>query len=105
MIFYLSQTQKAFTSIGIVEDTLVSEDPVAIAQFVGKRTVYQFSQIEQLCNNNEVFAILFRQARIFKKPVGLRKAISHGVLNSAPQTIGTIRSPEAIEWLLNQTFR
>lgn len=97
ILFYRSEDIKSVTVLGVVEEVLVASSPLEIARYVGKRTVYKFSEIEELCRR-EVLAILFRQSRILKNPIMLRDIVANGILSSAPQSIVTVPK-EAIEWL------
>jgi GNAT superfamily N-acetyltransferase len=97
IFFYRSEDVHSVMSIGVVESTLVSSSPTEIARYVGKRTVYTFSEIEKICKN-EVLAILFRQSRILRLPITLRELKKNGVLAAAPQSIVTIPE-EALDWI------
>ncbi|MBN8469444.1 GNAT family N-acetyltransferase [Corallococcus exiguus] len=98
LLFYLSHSQKAVTVVGIAEQTLVSADAEEIAATVGKRTVFSLRDMQTLCSNGEVLAILFRQAAILKEPIPLSDLCRHGVLNGPPQSITTVQ-PGGREWL------
>ncbi|WP_158624437.1 GNAT family N-acetyltransferase [Corallococcus sp. CA041A] len=98
LLFYLSHSQKAVTVVGIAEQTLVSADAEEIAATVGKRTVFSLRDMQTLCSNGEVLAILFRQAAILKEPIPLGDLCRHGVLNGPPQSITTVQ-PGGREWL------
>ena len=97
LLFYRSEDISSVTALGVVEDTLVSSSPIVIANYVGKRTVYRFTEIEELCQK-EVLAILFRQSRILNNPISLNELRTNSVLAAAPQSILTV--PEEItQWL------
>jgi L-amino acid N-acyltransferase YncA len=100
LFFYRSQDIHSITVLCVVEDTLVSSRPNEIARFVGKRTVYKFSEIEEMCQR-ETLAILFRQSRILEHPITLTELISKGILSAAPQSILRVTG-EALEWLQNR---
>jgi len=97
IFFYRSSDVHSVMSIGVVESTLVSSSPTEIARYVGKRTVYTFSEIEKICQN-EVLAILFRQSRILELPINLRELKENGALAAAPQSIVTIPK-EVLDWI------
>lgn len=67
LIFYRSRDLKSITNLGIVESTIRSLNPNEIASFVGKRTVYSYEEIEEMCKGREALAILFRQIKKFNK--------------------------------------
>jgi len=100
LFFYLSQTRQSLTCLGVVEQTLVSDDAASIARSVGKRTVYSYIQIAQMCRG-PVLAILFRQSRIFRDPIQWEELVEHQVLKGPPQSIVTIPK-EALTWLLSR---
>ncbi len=101
LLFYRSEDIKGITVLGIVEDTLVSKSPDKIARFVGKRTVYRYSEIVEMCSN-EVLAILFRQVKILSKSIGLDKLIESNILSSHPQQI--TKAPEEINKWIQKTI-
>lgn len=100
IFFYRSADMNSVIVIGVVEGTLISPSPIEIARYVGKRTVYAFSDIEKMCKH-EVLAILFRQSRILKKPITIKELKENGVVLAAPQSIMTVQE-EASEWIQNR---
>jgi len=98
LFFYRSEDVKGITSLSVVEGTLVSSSPVEIARYVGKRTVYRFSEIEGLCRRGEVLAILFRESRILKKPISIKELKANKILSGIPQSITTI-SQNTLKWM------
>jgi L-amino acid N-acyltransferase YncA len=97
LIFYRSEDTRGVTVLAVAEETLVSHDPIKVARFVGKRTVYPFTQIKRLCAR-DVLAILFRQAQVLQRPITLDKLIQKKIIAAAPQSI-TKLNPSAKEWL------
>ncbi|MHC4454501.1 MAG: GNAT family N-acetyltransferase, partial [Planctomycetota bacterium] len=97
LLFYRTEDIKGITVLGIVENTLVSKSPDKIARFVGKRTVYKYPEIVEMCSN-EVLAILFRQVKCLPKSISLYKMIESGILSSHPQQI-TKASEETNKWV------
>lgn len=96
--FYRSRDIKALTCLGVVEETVRSSDPNVIASTVGKRTVYTYHEIEDLCERGEVLAILFRQAIPFSPVIRLKELVDASMLKSAPVSI--TRLPEnARSWM------
>jgi ribosomal protein S18 acetylase RimI-like enzyme len=98
LLFYRSWDEQAVTCVGVVEDTLVSSDATAVAEFVGQRTVYSFQEIEAMCRGGEVVAIRFRQDRLLPEPIGHYEMVSAGMASRAPQSVQRVPS-EAIPWL------
>jgi GNAT superfamily N-acetyltransferase len=99
LMFYRSEDAQAIRVIGIAEDTLVSDSAHRIAQFVGKRTVYRFDQIAEMCRRN-VLAILFRQGFILQNSIDLDELINRGVVKAPPQSITSVPE-EGRGWLLS----
>ncbi len=97
LLFYRTEDVKGITVLGIVEDTLVSKSPDKIARFVGKRTVYKYLEIVEMCSN-EVLAILFRQVKLLPKAISLNTIIESNILSSHPQQI-TKASEGANKWI------
>lgn len=101
IFFYRSTDVSALTCLGIVEGTLRSSDPDTIAQFVGKRTVYSYSEIEDLCSKKEVLAILFRLVCPIEPKIPLRVLRSNGIMKAPPQSITELKE-NGIEWIRQQ---
>ena len=101
ILFYRSEDQRAVTAIGIVEETMRSNDASEIARFAGQRTVYSYSEIAELARS-PVLTILFRQDRLLSRPWQLKRLIAADVLAAAPQSITPVRNEEAIRWLSAQ---
>lgn len=96
--FYRSEDKSAITCIGVVEQTLRSQNPDEIAAFVGTRTVYTYDEIVDMCAHDAVLAILFRQARPLIPPARLEELQANGVLLGPPQSITQLKG-EAKTWL------
>ena len=101
ILFYRSEDQRAVTAIGIVEETMRSNDASEIARFAGQRTVYSYSEIVELAHS-PVLTILFRQDRLLPRPWQMKRLIAADVLAAAPQSITPVRNEEAIRWLSAQ---
>lgn len=89
LAFYRSQTTKAITVLGVVEDSLVSDAAIALGSFVAKRTVYSMRDITDLCTDaggrpRTVLAIKFRQVLRSFEHVPLHELKQNGLLKSAP---------------------
>jgi len=97
IIFYRSHDLKSITCIGIVEGSLRSKKPNEIARYVGKRTVYSYSEIQDLCSK-PVLAIKFRLVKEIKPAITLRSLRANGIINGQPQSITKVK-PESVKWL------
>ncbi len=98
LLFYRSQDVRSVTALGVVESTLVSREAQTIARYVGNRTVYRFDEIDAMCLEGEVLAILFRLDRLLVPFVGLPELTGNGALRGHPQSIAKLRE-EGLEWL------
>lgn len=98
LLFYRSRDIHSVTCMGVVERTLASTDPTAVAAFVGQRTVYTLDDITDMCVQREVLAILFRQDRLLPTPIPVHELTSRGVVRRAPQSIATVPA-EVLPWL------
>ena len=65
---------------------------------MGKRTVYTYSEIEQLCSQN-VLAIKFRLIKVLDRPIGIDLLLDNGVIRAAPQSITQITN---VGWLIEE---
>lgn len=101
LFFYQSQGFSTIQVAGVVEAVVVSRDAAEVAAFVGKRTVYSFSEIEAMVRDREVLAILFMAVKVKGAEVGLPALVGHQVVSAPPQSIQNIPS-ESRSWLLNQ---
>lgn len=99
LLFYRSEDWRAVDVIGVVEDTLRSTEPVDIARFVGKSTVFDYQSIERFCEQGETLALRFRQVVTLKSSdrLNYRALIANGVIRDAPQTVQSIAGGET--WL------
>lgn len=100
LLFYRSQDHQAITAIGVVEDTLVSSDADEIARYVGKRTVYPYTEIQRMAEK-PVLALLFRLSRTLETPWPLGLLERAGIIKCAPQSFMEVRK-EAIGWIADQ---
>ena len=103
LLFYRSQDRHAVSCIGVAESCLRSSDASLVARFVGKRTVYSLTEIEEQCRK-ETLAVLFRHSQILDSQISLAELRREGILKAAPQSIVTVPS-EAMAWLRNRLER
>lgn len=104
LLFYRSTHQQA-RAVGVVDGTLRSSSPEEVSRFVGRRTVYDFATISEMCARGEVLAILFRQAESLAEWAGIQELQTSGVLTGPPQTISTISQQRGIDWLTERLAR
>ena len=101
VFFYRSSDRKELNSVGVVEEILRSGNSNEIAQFVARRSVYTYEEIEDLTDEREVLAINFRHSYDLNEPIGLSQLREEGCLRAAPQSITQVREGGR-DWLLNQ---
>jgi len=99
LLFYRSKDYRNIQSIGVVESFLRSCSSTEIIEFVGQRTVYSKSAIEQM-TETETLAILFRYATVDLK-IEFNDLIDTGCLLGVPQSISRIK-PAGVEWIQQQ---
>lgn len=100
LLFYRSKDLKAVQAVCVVESTLVSQRATEIARFVGKRTVYNYSEIQAMADK-PTLVVLFRLARILDTPWPLELLIRSGCIKGSPQSFATVPG-EARAWLVQQ---
>lgn len=98
--FYRTQRVQGLISLGVVEDVLVSQNAADIAMAVARRSVYSFTEIEQLCTR-PVLALLFRQAVVVRPARAPHQLVDARVFKRAPQSILTVAF-DGLEWLRAQ---
>ncbi|MCY4391165.1 MAG: GNAT family N-acetyltransferase [Chloroflexi bacterium] len=98
ILFYRSDDWQAVSAAGVVEESMRSGDPSAVAAFAGQRTVYSYAEIDEMTRPSAL-AVLFRQDRLIEPGWPLDDLRNAGVLNAAPQSITQVRNKEGIAWL------
>lgn len=102
LVFYRSHALRGMISIGVTEDTVVSQSVDEIARVVARRTVYTLREIEKMCRR-QVLAILFRQARVCEPIIPVRSLVRYGVFRRPPQSIMLIEG-DGLTWLKQQVL-
>lgn len=102
LLFYRTGTgASSVTAVGVVEQTLRSDQPAEIIRFVGSRTVYSQAEIRTWCAEGPVLAIRFRLDRVVAPPWPANTVRSNKVMNGTAQTI--VRVPEeGLPWVRQQ---
>lgn len=100
VVFYRSGDWQALTTLGVVEETLVTNDADEMGAFVRKRTVYRSEDIRTICAAGEALGITFRHAPVLRRRIEFSELQRAGVLSAPPQSI-TKLSPESLLWLKN----
>lgn len=98
VFFYRSGDWQAITTVGVVEETLPSDDESKMTNFLKKRTVYRPQDIAAKCREGGAFALTFRHAPILKKHISLPELITNHIIAAPPQSITKLTS-DALKWL------
>lgn len=85
LVFYRTGDEMACTTIAIVDNFRVMDDPSDIAALVSRRTVYSVADIENMVRNN-VKVILFRLIRHFHTPVSFEDMKYNGIISGSIQS-------------------
>lgn len=101
LIFYESDTGGRVSNIGIVEEVLVSEDPIEVLEFAGSRTVYTPQDVDEMCEEGEVHVMKFRHDRTLTVPWEPGLPGYDQFVGSAPRSVRAVRK-EGLEWLKKQ---
>lgn len=72
LLFYRSHDRKEITSIGVVEKTIRSKDPIEIASVVSNRTVYNLEEIKELASRTAL-VLIFRHQKYLNKTVTMEQ--------------------------------
>lgn len=89
ILIYRSHDLSSLTAIGVVEDTLRSNDTDEIARYVGSSTVYLYDEIRSLCHK-PTLVIKFRFAKELDNPISLKELKANKIINGPPQSISKI---------------
>ncbi|WP_032392020.1 GNAT family N-acetyltransferase [Rhodococcoides fascians] len=93
--------QARITAVGVVEQTLVSTRPSQIAAFVRGRTVYDYQEIDRMCSEGSVLAVLFRLDTRISPPWPASTLRTAGVMSVSPQSIARVPK-KGITWIRSQ---
>lgn len=97
LLFYRSEDIRSIVAIGVCETTFRSNDLKEIVLRIGQRTVYSYSEIENLAQK-EVLVVLFRESRILEKPISSVELSRMGVVKGSIQSIQQVKE-ESLPWL------
>lgn len=89
LLFYCSRDLKAITTLGIVEDSIKTSDLGECLRLIGKRSVYQLSDIESM-TKKEALVVDFRLAYHLEKSVGYDWLIKNKIINGPTISITEI---------------
>ncbi len=96
--FYRSGDWQAMTTIGVVEETLASDDEAKMVSFLKKRTVYRPQDVAAKCREGGAFALTFRHSPVLKKHIALAELITNHIVAAPPQSITKLTS-DSLTWL------
>lgn len=99
VLFYRTDDQMAITTLGIVERYEVHVDPATIMQIVSRRTVYSYSNIEDMVDT-PIKVMLFRLANHFTLPIPFAALKEQDIVSGPIQSITKI-SDESFSRILS----
>lgn len=109
LLFYQSAAARSVEVIGVTERYEPFTDPNELIRFVGQRTVYSQTQIQDMCEQTQkgrerrsVLAILFRYDRVLDNPWAYDTLAYHNLLKGPPQSIQKVNGNEQLTWIKNQ---
>lgn len=100
LLFYRSVHHQGIGAVGVVEDQLTSTDQDEIARFVARRTVYSYTEIQQMASK-PILVVTFRLARILKKRWLTPTLQANKVFARPPQSFMQV-SKEGVSWIASQ---
>lgn len=98
VFFYRTHDEKAITSYGVVDQFIVEREADRIFQWVAKRTVYSFNDIQGM-SGRDVKIILFRFVGHLAEPLGYHSLLEQGLVNGPIQSITALPSEMAVRLL------
>ena len=87
LLFYRSKDTQAITTVGIIERAKHINNLTELLSLVGKRSVYTYSQLVKMCQNEKVLVLEFRLARHLEQTIKRNQLIKLGLLKGVPQSI------------------
>lgn len=98
LVFVESQSGRMVSNIGVVEDVLVSGDPIEVLRFAGSRTVYTPPEVHKMCQDGEAHVMKFRHDRILPEPWAPGLPGYDALIDRTPRSITAVRK-EGVQWL------
>ena len=86
LFFYVSSPVQSIVSIGIVESTFRSRELSEVVSYIGKRSVYFFSEIKKMIEK-ELLVIEFRFVKHLKQEITLSQLEKQKIIKGPPQSI------------------
>jgi rRNA-processing protein FCF1 len=96
LFFYRTEDEKSITSYGIVDQFYIENDPDKIFQWVSKRTVYSFSEIQNM-KGKQTKIILFRLVDHLQNNINFNKLKSMNIVSGPIQSITKISKQKTID--------
>lgn len=104
LIFYLSGSEKALTSIGVVDEVYVSSDFETFEEFmnkVKKRTVYDEAVLKHFYNSKTFTLLMFKFYFSLDEHIDYDALFKNKILNGPPQIIQSIETKGLLYILKN----
>lgn len=100
MFFYRTQDDMAITTYGVVDQFFIEDEAETIFQWVSKRTVYSYEDIQGM-SGSQVKVILFRLIRHVEDPITFKRLKDLGVVSGPIQSLIKL-SEEKIKLLIKE---
>ena len=102
LFFYVSSPIQKMTSLGIIESVFRSKKLSEIVSYIGKRSVYSFSEIKNMTKKKEILVIEFRFIKHFEQDnLSLQMLKREKIIYGPPQSIQKINNYERLKLALN----
>ena len=99
LFFYVSHPIQAVTSVGIIESVFRSNKLHEVISYIGKRSVYSFSEIEEMTQQN-VLVIAFRFIKHLNQEVSLRILKEQQIIEAPPRSIQKLKSYKKLKQII-----
>ena len=96
LFFYVSSPIQEIRSIGIIESILRSDKLSKVVSYIGKRSVYSFSEIKEMTKKN-VLVIAFRFIKHLDKGLNLKELERKKIIKGPPQSIQKIKNYDQLK--------
>ena len=100
LFFYVSSPIQAISSIGIIESVFRSNELFKVVSHIGKRSVYSFSEIEEM-TKQKVLVIEFRFIKHLTKNIKLQELKKKKIITAHPQSIQILKNYEKFKNILS----
>lgn len=97
LFFLRTHEGQAIHAVGVVEETIRTNELKEVLNFAGARTVYTANELQQMCSKG-LLAIKFRLDQLLDRPVTRAELRMLQVFGDSPQSIAQIKSEDGMRW-------